>query len=59
MPVSQPLDHVRVTTDFESGKTYAPVVAVKSDTQEENSGGCNIGAWSIMIFLAGMCFAKK
>ena len=59
MPVSQPLDHVRVTADFEIGKTYAPVVAVKSDTQEANSGGCNIGALGAFIIMMSLGFMLR
>lgn len=56
MPVSESLDHVRVTAEFESGKIYAPVVAVKFDAQETNSGGCSIGALGAFIIMMSLCF---
>lgn len=50
--------NVNVSADFTAGRTYAPIiVAIHED--ESQSGGCNVGTWSVMIFLAGMCFMKK
>ena len=59
MPISESLDHIRVTAEFETGKTYAPVIVATPNAQDLNSGGCNVGAWGIMIFLAGMFLMKK
>ena len=50
--------NVNVSADFTAGRTYTPIiVAIHED--ESQSGGCNVGNWSVMIFLVGMCFMKK
>jgi uncharacterized repeat protein (TIGR02543 family) len=59
MPVSEPLDHVIITADFEIGKTYTPVVAIKSDAQDANSGGCNIGALGAFIIMVSLGFMLR
>ncbi len=51
-------DVVRLSADFTAGRFYAPVVATIHEN-ESQSGGCDVGTWSIMIFLAGMFFMKK
>ena len=59
IPLIESLDHVRVTANFEIGKKYAPVVAIKSDAQEANSGGCNIGALGAFIIMMSLGFMLR
>ena len=56
MPTTESLTHVRVSANFEAGKTYKPVITAQAqgDNDESSNGGCNeglIGVISLLVIL--------
>ena len=61
MPITKTLTHVKVSANFEAGKTYKPVITamVQEDEEEASNGGCNISALGALIMMMSVGFITK
>ena len=58
IPDSESFDHVRVSANFEAGKTYSPVIAAQFEA-ESSGGGCNAEVSGVFALMFVSIIAKR